>query len=550
MTVAAFMRLRTAGLARFFGHGRPLSLSKRIFFLAVILILLSVGVETFFITRHIQNYAIEEGRNKILSIAEKTARDPRIIEAFTRTNPSRVIQPIAETIRVTTGTSYVVVMNMDAIRYSHPEPDLIGRHFSGGDEKASLKGSTFISQIQGPLGVSQRAFVPVIDENKRQVGVVAVGLMLTEIKKQQSKILSMVYLVALISLLIGLGGAILLSRNIKKSIFGLEPHEISAILEERNVILSSIREGVVAIDSEGRVILINDTARKIFGLQGFMPNQPIAELLPNDRLPLVIETGNPIFDEEQVLGDKVVLVNRVPLISQGRIIGAVATFRDMGEIRRLAEELTEVRKYIDALREQHHEHLNKLHIISGLLQLKDYEEAVHFTIKTVSQKQKLSDFLRARIKSPLVSGLLFSKTEEAREHHIHIAIAPESSFPRLPDDVCVSVVTILGNILENAIESLISSDRQDKEITLLMAEREEHLEIAVRDNGDGFPEELKMKVLDKGFTTKNPRKNMGMGLYLVKREVERLKGALQISCEHGAAFTVTLPKQYLQENLG
>jgi sensor histidine kinase regulating citrate/malate metabolism len=538
------MRFRAFDPARFLTGVRPLSLSKRIFFLVVILILIAVGVETFFITRHIQNYAIEEGRKKILSIAEKTARDPRIIAAFRMANPSRVIQPIAETIRTTTGTSYVVVMNMEAIRYSHPEPDLLGKHFSGGDETESLQGNTFISQMRGPLGVSQRAFVPVIDENKRQIGAVAVGLMITEIEKQQKKILPMVYLLALISMLLGLGGAILLSRNIKKLIFGLEPYEIAAILEERNVILSSIREGVIAIDRKNRIIMINETAKKIFGLQELAPSQPI-DILPDDRLPLVIQTGQPIFDEEQVLKDTVVLINRIPLISQGRIIGAVATFRDMGEIRRLAEELTEVRKYIDALREQHHEHLNKLHIISGLLQLKDYEEAVHFTIKTVSQKQRISDFLRARIKSPLLSGLLFAKTEEAREHHINIAIAPESSFPRLRDDVCVSVATILGNILENSIESLINSKRQDKEISLLLAEREDHLEIVIRDNGDGFPEELKMKVLDKGFTTKNTQKNMGMGLYIVKREMERLGGDLRISCECGVTFSITLPKRHL-----
>lgn len=539
------MRFKAANILKFRGDGHPLSLSKRIFFLAVILILIAVGVETFFITRHIQNYAIEEGRKKILFIAEKTARDRRIIEAFRRPNPSRVIQPIAETIRVTTGTSYVVVMNMDAIRYSHPEPDLIGRHFSGGDEKESLKGNTFISQVQGPLGVSQRAFVPVIDENKRQVGVVAVGLMLTEIKKQQRKILPMVYLLALISMLIGLGGAIFLSRNIKKSIFGLEPYQISSLLEERNAILSSIREGAVAIDTENRVIMINDAAKRIFGLQDLAPDQLIEEILPNDRLPLVVKTGLPIFDEEQVLKDTVVLINRVPLVSQGRIIGAVATFRDMGEIRRLAEELTEVRKYIDALREQHHEHLNKLHIISGLLQLKEYREAIHFIVQTVSQKQKLSDFLRARIKSPLVSGLLFAKMEEARGHHIVVSIDPESSFPKIEEGISLAVVTILGNILENSIESLIKSDRRDKEISLFMAERDEHIEIVIRDNGAGFPEELKTKVLEKGFTTKNPLKNMGMGLYIVKREVERLGGDLRISCDHGAEFSVTLPKEQL-----
>lgn len=521
----------------------PVSLSKRIFILLILIILLSVGVETFFVTQHIQNYAIEGGRKKILDIAEKTASDPRIVEAFRRSDPSQMIQPIAETIRVTTGTSYVVVMNMDTIRYSHPEPDLIGKHFAGGDEKESLKGQTFISQVQGPLGVSQRAFVPIFNEDRRQVGVVTVGLMLTEIRKQQQEILPMIYLVAVVSMLIGLGGAVLLSRNIKKSIFGLEPYQIASLLEERNVILSSIREGVLAIDRENRIIMINDAAKRIFNLQGLPVNQLISDILPDDRLPLVVQTGHPIFDEEQVLKNTVVLINRVPLVSQEKIIGAVATFRDMSEIRRLAEELTEVKKYIDALREQHHEHLNKLHILSGLLQLKEYKEAIRFIVQTVSQKQKISDFLRARIKSPLVSGLLFSKVDEAHRLGIAVVIAPESSFPTIPDQMAVSVVTILGNILGNAIESLVNSQQKDKRISLLLAERDDHIEIIIRDNGDGFPEGLKAKVFERGYTTKNSLKNMGMGLYIVKSEVERLKGVIRISCENGVEFSIRFPRQ-------
>ena len=521
----------------------PISLNKRIFLLVVIIILISVGFETFFLRQYIQNLAMEEGRKKIMAIAETAARDKRIVAAFQLSDPSKVIQPIAENIRIVTGTSYVVVMNMQAIRYSHPEPDFIGKRFIGGDEKEALKGKKFISQVKRTLGVSQRAFAPVVNDKNEQIGVVSVGLLLTEIKQQKQKVTSMLYLLALIGTLLGLGGAAFLSKNIRKAIFGLEPYQIASILEERNVILSSIREGVVAIDREKRIILMNDAAKKFFAVQDIPRNCPIEDILPTTRLPLVMETGTPILDEEHAVKDTVVLINQIPLVSQGQTVGAVATFRDMGEIRRLAEELTEVRKYIDALRQQHHEHLNKLHVISGLLQLKEYEEAVGFIVNTVSRKQRISDFLRARIKDPLVSGLLFSKIDEAMHHGIALSIDPASSFPRIPENVSVPIITIIGNVLENAIESLIASPRKDKKILMAFSENETGIEIRIRDNGGGFPAELREKVFERGFTTKASLKNMGMGLFIVKSEVERLRGTVDIFFEEGIEFVIALPRQ-------
>ena len=527
---------------------RPISLNKRIFLLVVTIILVSVGFETFFLRQYIQNLAMEEGRKKIMTIAEATARDKRIIAAFRLPDPSQAIQPIAENIRIVTGTSYVVVINMKAIRYSHPEPDFIGKRFIGGDEKEALQGKKFISQVERTLGVSQRAFAPIFDEKKEQIGVVSVGLLLTEIKQQQHKVTYMLYWLALISTLLGLGGAVYLSKNIKRAIFGLEPYQIASLLEERNVILSSVREGVVAIDRENRIILMNDRAKKIFAVQDIPRDCRIADIMPTTRLPFVVETGVPILDEEHVVNNTVVLINQVPLVSGGQTVGAVATLRDMGEIRRLAEELTEVRKYIDALRQQNHEHLNKLHVISGLLQLKEYDEAVGFIINTVSWKQKMSDFLRARIKDPLVAGLLFSKIDESKHHGIDLSLDPGSYFPKVPETLSVPIITIIGNILENAIESLIGSERKDKAILLSFSQKDHCVEMKIRDNGGGFSTELKEKVFERGFTTKTSPKNMGMGLFIVRNEVERLKGSIDVSLlDDNTEFVVRLPIEGLEE---
>ncbi|MHB8770969.1 MAG: ATP-binding protein [Syntrophales bacterium] len=520
---------------------RPISLNKRIFLLVVTIILISVGFETFFLRQHIQNLVMEEGRKKIMRIAEAIARDKRIIAAFRLPDPSAAIQPIAENIRIVTGTSYVVVMNMKAIRYSHPEPDFIGKRFIGGDEQEALRGKKFISQVKRTLGVSQRAFAPILNEKEEQIGVVSVGLLLTEIEQQQYKGTYMLYWLALISILLGLGGAVFLSKNIKKAIFGLEPYQIASLLEERNVILSSVREGVVAIDRENRVILMNDRAKNIFAVQDIPRHCRITDIMPTTSLPLVVQTGAPILDEEHVVNNTVVLINQVPLISAGQTVGAVATLRDMGEIRRLAEELTEVRKYIDALRQQNHEHLNKLHVISGLLQLKEYEEAVGFMTHTVSQKQKMSDFLRARIRDPLVAGLLFSKIDESLRQGIDLSIDPESQFPKIPELLSVPTITIIGNILENAIESLVRSERKDKTIVMSFSKKSGCVEIKIRDNGGGFPAELKEMIYQRGFTTKTSPKNMGMGLFIVRNEVERLKGTIDVSLRDGTEFVVVLP---------
>jgi len=290
---------------------------------------------------------------------------------------------------------------------------------------------------------------------------------------------------------------------------------------------------------------MNETAKKIFRLQELPANCLITDILPDAKLPHVVETGTPIFDEEHVVKETVVLVNRVPLVSEGQIIGGVATFRDMSEIRKLAEELTEVKKYILALRQQRHEHLNKLHVISGLLQLRQYRDAVNFVVSTVSKEQKIADLLRSRVKTPLISGLILAKAYVADRNHIEFYIDPESYFPKISDNASVPVVTIIGNILENSIESLIVSEKENRKLSLRLNDAEEHILIAIKDNGDGFPAEWKEKIFERGFTTKNSSKNMGMGLFLVKNEVERLHGTIEISVENGVEFSLRLPKSHL-----
>lgn len=523
------------------------SLGPRIFFLVVAIFLLSVGAETFIIRDHIQATLVEESGKKLMSIAQMMAVDPRIVTAFALPEPSLVIQPVAEEIRRITQTSFVVVFNMGTIRYSHPFVDRLGKTFVGGDEKRALAGETYVSQAKGTLGISQRAFAPIFDSRGRQLGVVSVGLLLTESLQRQQQVVFTIYVMAFVGILMGLGGAVILSRNIKKAIFGLEPYQIGALLEERNVIFSSIKEGVIAIDREERIIFINESARLLLSRPGLAEGSLVSDALPQTRLPDVVRTGKAVYDEEWISNGTMLLVNRIPLRADGEVIGAVATFRDMSEIRKLAEELMEVRKYTDALRREHHEHLNRLHVIAGLLQLKRYREAVRYIVSTVSRRQAMADFLRQRVRTPAVSGLLLSKLDQAQKVGIEMIIAPDSVLPELSPPQAGAVITILGNLIENAVESLVAAAKPDGRIEVILRNGDGNVELYVRDNGDGFPVDLRDRIFEKGYTTKTTTKNMGMGLYLVRSAVEQYHGSSEVVLDGGVTFRVTLPLSDLRK---
>ncbi|GAA3321383.1 hypothetical protein GCM10020331_036980 [Ectobacillus funiculus] len=71
------------------------------------------------------------------------------------------IQGFTEEIRGLTNVQFIVVMDMNGIRKSHPDPAKIGKRFVGGDEYPALKGKEHVSISKGTLGISLRSFIPI-----------------------------------------------------------------------------------------------------------------------------------------------------------------------------------------------------------------------------------------------------------------------------------------------------------------------------------------------------------------------------------------------------
>ncbi|MCK8817515.1 sensor histidine kinase [Natroniella sulfidigena] len=517
-----------------------LTLKFKIMLLVIIILNLVLFLSGVIITNQISKVQIEQLEEKAMNIAKSVTRIPSVAEKVGEKDGIKTIQPVVDGIRQETGAEFVVVMDMDGIRYSHPVEDRLDKKFVGGDEERVLTaGESYISQAVGTLGTSKRAFAPIY-HNGEQVGAVAVGILVKDIEARINSILRYIYLALLLGDLLGIVGSILLANNVKKSIFGLEPIEIATILEEKNAIIDSLKEGVIAIDRNKKITLANKEAKKILNCQQDMVGKEITNIIKTTRLPALLETGQPEFNQEQVINDTVILTNRIPIKVENKVVGAVASFNKKDEVQELAEELTGVKKFVAALRSQNHEFMNQLHTISGLIQLEEYDEALSLISKVSLQKQQITSFIIKNIKVNEIAGLLLGKFDRASELKIDFTIDRNSSLERdYPEQFRISLITIIGNLLENAIESLASVEVNDRKLYLGIFEKENSLEIIVRDTGLGISKEQQRKIFERGFSTKGGEKR-GIGLDLIKRNVELFTGQIELESDvgQGAEFRI------------
>lgn len=206
-----------------------------------------------------------ETSDHALFLARTVATLPQVDEAFQAPDPSAIIQPLAERFRQNTQAEFVVVANMNLIRYSHPNPEEIGKPLDGEDsfnDKNVLQGQEIRATAVGSLGLTVRAKTPIYDSNHRQIGLVSVGFLAQDIWKQIYEVVIKIAGIGIGALIFGLVGAYLLSGHIKRQIFNMEPSEIAYISQEQSAILDSIREGIIAVNSEGEITTCNMEAKK------------------------------------------------------------------------------------------------------------------------------------------------------------------------------------------------------------------------------------------------------------------------------------------------
>ena len=524
----------------------PRRLSTQITVLLLGLILMTVGIGALVSFLQARSELDANAGQRALAVARVVATDADVVEAFSTPEPPAVIDPIAEHFRVATGAAFIVVANDKGIRFSHPNPQLIGTSLladPGENPQAVLSGRTFVGVQNGSLGPSVRAKTPIRDADGKVIGLVSVGISEQKISETLQAHLLGYLLPAILGLGLGVIGAVLLSRRVKRQTFGLEPGEIAGLLEQREAMLHGVREGAVTVDTAGRITMVNDEAQRLLDVGRDAVGRRLVAVLPAGRVQEVLAGETQGRDETIVLRDRVLVVNRMPVELRGRAIGAVITLRDRTELDTLARELQDVRGLSDALRAQEHEFSNRLHVIGGLVELGRYDEAVRYINRQSDLHQELASVIVGSIGDPVVSALLLGKAAVASERGVQLAVSRGSNLPELLAEDSQALVTIIGNLIDNAIDSA-SQGATGGRVEVATGVEGCSLVVRVHDSGKGVAPSIADEIFTDGFTTKAARQpgyRRGLGLALVSQEVRRRGGRITVTNADGAVFTVTLP---------
>jgi len=475
--------------------------------------------------------------SRSVAIAQSVANNASIQQGLLTGDPDAVIQRTAETIRHSTGASYVVVTDAKGVRYSHPNPALIGKPVD--ENPASvLAGQTWVGVQRGTLGISARGKAPIFYQGQ-VIGMVSVGFLEPPLGQRMLSELPGFATTLLPSLAIGVIASWLLAWRLKRQTFGLEPFEIAGLLEEREASLQGIHEGAIATDRDGTITLANEEARRLLSLPADCVGRKVAQVLPHGRLLRFLSGG--LKDEDEVLlaGERVLVASRRAILVRGREIGHVATLRDTTELTGLARGLG-VESLTDALRAQAHEFANRLHTIAGLMQVGRAEDAMKLIAQTSGLHQELTESLLERVGDPVLGALLLAKAAIASERGIELRVSDDTVMTRSPLH-SEDLITVLGNLIDNALDAAATSG--ERWVSVSVTEQSDALVIKVHDSGPGVPEGVDGQIFQEGFSTKaGPnRKRRGFGLALVRQVARRNGGEVSVVNEGGALFTVRMP---------
>lgn len=506
--------------------------NKSIFIISLLLFfaLIIVGTVSHKVTQKTVEREVSE---RALSLANIISQNYQVREAFQSEHPHLLLQPIADYLEKVSQAEYIVIGNKDEIRYTHPVQDRIGKTMVGNDnDKALIDGLAYISKEEGTLGPAIRGKAPIFSNKGDIIGVVSVGFLLDEVHALSLTDQLFIWGAIFLVFIVGVFVATYLANYLKKVLHSLEPEEISSLFSEKEAILQSAKEGIIAFSYNNLVTpsLINNSAKNI--LQKAYRTSSLSEI-----------HWKPFLSLEKEATDKTLYIKGIPLLVNKKQMsdnkGFVITFRKKNDIERLVYELQQMKSYTNTLRAQTHEFKNRMYTLLGLLQTKNYVHAEQFIQSLYTTEVSKNNIILSTIHDPHIQGLLLGKVAQANEKDIHFIIDDSSYLSPLKEKTSLSLLIIIGNILDNAIEAV--NEEEKKEVFFYINDMGEELLIEVEDNGPIFPLDFQ-QALEEGISSKG--KQRGYGLYLTAKELKKLEGEIFLEeLSNSTLITVTIPKE-------
>jgi two-component system CitB family sensor kinase len=369
-------------------------------------------------------------------------------------------------------------------------------------------GRAFTETTTGTLGPSVRAVAPIRDGD-RVAGLVSVGVLQEAISDEVSRQLPGLLASLAIAVLVGALLSLLVARRVRRQTRGLDPEELAALYDHHDAVLHAIREGVVVVGDDDRLLLANAEARRLLDLGDDAVGRPIAELVDDPSLLSSMRGSSAAGEGLHVVGGRVLVTGQRPAERDGRRIATVTTLRDRTELEGLVRELATVRGMADALRAQAHESANELHTVVGLVELGRHDDAIAFATRRIGVTQDEVDLVQQRVDDPALAALVLAKSAACRERGVQLALDPDSRLPAglLPSE---DLVTIVGNLIDNALDALAGGT--GGRIVVRLAAGHDRVRLEVRDDGPGFPE---------GW---DPQSSAGVGLANTRARLQQTYG--------------------------
>ncbi|MDC0766080.1 sensor histidine kinase [Streptomyces sp. HD] len=494
-----------------------------------------------------------EGR-RVTALAEELAGNPLVRTQLVRPAVAEMLAPLLQSTLTRSGVTSATVADSGGRIVASTNPTLLGTRLPvSGVDAAEGRGWSGELPVNGITELVAQA--PVLGAEGGyagdHLGTVMIGRASPSVWQRLVGASSYLLIYLGVASVLGVAGSWLLARRIKRQTFGMEPREIAGLAEHREAMLFGIAEGVVALDPHQRLTLVNAVGRGLLDLPENCVGMSLADLGIEGRLYDVLagtapeEEPGPLArrDEVVVRRGRVLVMNRMDVTKDGRRLGSVTTLRDRTELAQLERELGSFRSTAELLRAQAHEFSNQLHTISGLIQIGEHDEVVRYVRALRKHRESLDLSITSRVRDRAVAALLLAKSALAAERKVRLKISERTSLERLEATDSADVATVLGNLVDNAVDAAVAGDdRHDAWVEVELRQDASSVEIVVRDSGPGVAPELAQEVFSHGFTTKAAQGgDRGIGLALTRLVCKRRGGEVSVAnTQAGAMFTARM----------
>ncbi len=521
-----------------FSRFKQNTLQDRLVRLNLVILLAMTFMLLIIQTFHVYNQAKARIGERALTTSLIVAEMPIVIKAATLGKQNEALNKQINVLRKKIQADFIVIGNRQGIRLAHPVHARLGQPMEGGDNIKPFAGREVISIAKGSLGISVRGKVPIWAgglKGGKVIGVVSTGYLMPQTWHLMTQALLSLLPWFLLALGLGTFSAILMARDLRSEILDLEPEQIAVLAQQQRAVLAALRDGVIAVSPENKIFLMSARAAEFLG-EHSLPH-PLILIWP--ELADLRKYGDKEYERplkqqnlEITLKGQPFLVNLEPFESGGYI----AAFRDRAEALALADELTHARGFVDVLRAQTHEYQNRLHVISGLLQLGRPKEALRVLNAEIKADTQFRSLMKD-IQVPRLVALLVGKRERAQELGIDFQVAEGSNLSAVWERHADTLITTIGNLTENAFEALNGMPGQ---VIVVIGEDPEGMQIEVEDDGPGVSEQVQSILFIQGGSTKGTGR--GYGLSGVMGRIKALGGTMRYTRrEQHTVFLVSLP---------